>query len=62
MSLYKDWSALNKWHLASARDLANLMDTVAQVAVLRGSAEEDREAVEVVRAMAERLALELPDD
>lgn len=61
MSVYQDWGRLNKWHIASARDLAELLVTVAQVAVLRGSPEEDREAVEIVRAMAERLSLELPE-
>ncbi|MEV8239544.1 hypothetical protein AB0O90_04865 [Microbacterium testaceum] len=62
MSSYTDWGRMNRWHISSARDLADLMQTVAEVAVLRGSSEEDRKAVEVVRAMAQRLALELPDD
>jgi len=62
MSAYTDWGRLNSWHIRSARDLADLMQTVAQVAVLRDSSPEDRAAIEVVRAMAERLSLELPDD
>lgn len=61
MSAHTDWGRLNSWHIRSARDLADLMTTVAQVAILRGSSESDREAVEIVRAMAERLALELPE-
>ena len=61
MSVYQDWGRLNGWHLRSARDLDDLMGTVAQVAVLRDSSPEDREAVEVVRAMADRLSLELPE-
>lgn len=62
MSSYTHWGRMNRWHISSARDLADLMGTVAQVAVLRDSSPEDREAIEVVRAMADRLALELPDD
>lgn len=55
-----DWGKLNVWHRAFARELAELMVTVAQVAILRDAADIDREQIELVGEMAHRLAKELP--
>ncbi|WP_349427477.1 hypothetical protein [Microbacterium sp. LWS13-1.2] len=60
MTQYTDWGKLNAWHRATARELAQQMLTVAQVAVLRDAADIDREHIQTVHDMAVRLAEELP--
>jgi hypothetical protein len=57
---YIDWRSLNAVHRTAARDLADLMGYVEEVAVLRDAPELDREAVQIVRDLACRLDLEMP--
>lgn len=57
---YIDWRSLNAVHRTAARDLAALMHSVEEIAILREAPELDRKAVRIVRDMACRLDLEMP--
>lgn len=57
---YVNWGKLNAVHRTAARNLADLMGYVEEIAVLREAPELDREAVQIARDLACRLDLELP--
>lgn len=53
---YRDsWGRLDAWHTFHARELARDLETVREIAILRGASTEDMKAIGIVAEMAERL-------